>query len=392
MNKLQAFSAVLKFINGSNIGKDYVQGVYDYITDPVKTDNGKLISARGCSEDDPLRDILLTKKLYNKTGGKQIEHLIFAFPPGASGKKPEEMLGVATKILDTAFPDFQSISAFHTDSKAPHVHNILSSVNAVTGKKFSQSPSDLNRLKQKVNDILHENGFEIIEASANDFIDHTDHSEEEGFDFLELDESEFITESMLEEISSGTGSVDIINTSTYSGGWGFGGWNSGSCCNITGGYNMYQNNLNNMNQPQAVPQYVQAVENVPSVMPMTQQPQELPAPTAEVENVSPYVPTVEAVSAEISPAGNNYPNTNLVIGPTFRIQGDENSNFAGLNTLVQQTTAYAQEHQQDYANLSLAMQECGQKRGYPSNVSLYAGPIFDINLLGGSGFGNNGWG
>ena len=155
---------------------------------------------------------------------------------------------------------------------------------------------------------------------------------------------------------------------------------------------MYQNNLNNMNQPQAVPQYVQAVENVPSAMPMTQQPQELPAPTAEVENVSPYVPTVEAVSAEITPAGNNYPNTTLVIGPTVRIQGDENSNLAGLTPLFQQTTAYAHEHLPEYTNFALAMQEYGQKRGYPSNVSLYAGPIFDINLLGGSGFGNNGLG
>ena len=35
MNKIKAMAAVLKFINGRNDSKEYLQGVYDYITDPV---------------------------------------------------------------------------------------------------------------------------------------------------------------------------------------------------------------------------------------------------------------------------------------------------------------------------------------------------------------------
>lgn len=34
------------------------------------------------------------------------------------------------------------------------------------------------------------------------------------------------------------------------------------------------------------------------------------------------------------------------------------------------------------ANLALAMQQYGQQSGYPSNISVIAGPIFDIDLTG----------
>ncbi len=368
MNKLQSFSAVLKFINGSNIGKDYVQGVYDYITDPVKTDNGKLIATRGCSEDDPLRDILLTKKLFNKTGGKQIEHFIIAFPPGASSKKPKEILDVTTKILDTVFPDFQSISAFHTDSKAPHVHNILSSVNAVTGKKFSQSPSDLNRVKQKTNNILLKHGFDIITASANEFVDHTDYAKEEDFDFLELDEPKFITENTVEEISTFTDSVSLTNTNLFCG------WDHPSCNdNYYGGYPMNNNYTPYVPQTQAMPVSTPTVEVVPSTTPTVQPAQDALVPA----------PSVEAVPTAVETLNNSLPTTSVVTGPTFRIKGTPESNFAGLNELVEQTVAYAQEHQREAANLALAMQQYGQQSGYPSNVSIYAGPIFDIDMTGG---------
>lgn len=92
-----------------------------------------------------------------------------------------------------------SVIAVHTDSKCIHAHVLLDAVNAVTGRKFSQSPSDLNRVKQKTNNILKKHGFEIITASANEFVDRTDYSDVKGFDFLELDESNLITASDIEK-------------------------------------------------------------------------------------------------------------------------------------------------------------------------------------------------
>lgn len=349
MSKLNAMSAILKFVNGRNDNRQYLQGILDYLTDQAKTNNGKLIATQGCSQDHPLADILANKKLHNKTNGKQGEHFVLSFPPSGSDRPPDEVLNVVSNIVSTVYPEHMSVIAVHTDSKCIHAHVLLDAVNAVTGRKFSQSPSDLNRVKQKTNNILKKHGFEIITASANEFVDRTDYSNREGFDFLELDESQFITASDIEEISTFTDSISIDDTLNT-----FGGWDYSDCCSINyfGGYN-------NMN----------TYDNYAPCVPQTQ---ELPAPT----------PTVETVPATVEMPKNSYPNTTVVTGPTFRIKGNENSNFAGLGELVSQTTAYAQEHQRESSNLALAMQQYGQQRGYPSNVAVIAGPVFDIDMTG----------
>ena len=48
MSKLNAFAAILKFINGRNDSKKYLQGLFNYITDPAKTDNGNLVLTQIC--------------------------------------------------------------------------------------------------------------------------------------------------------------------------------------------------------------------------------------------------------------------------------------------------------------------------------------------------------
>lgn len=438
MSKLKAFAAVLKFINGRNDSKEYMQGVCDYITDPAKTDNGNLVETYGCSKEHPLEDINANKKLWHKTHGKQGEHFVLALAPCAASKSPLEVLNVVKEIVATVYPENMAIIAGHTDSKYLHFHVALDAVNAVTGRKFSQSPADLNRVKLKTNSILKNYGFEMITASANDFVDHTDYSKAEGFDFLELDESQFITESDMEEISTFTGSVNLTNTSNL-----FCGWDYPSCNpNNFGGYTM-NNNYNSyasqtqamsesvstpmttdkndipksnhllmlnpehdldpsvppvilIPKTQAMPASIPKYEAIPSTVSTTQQVQELPVSAPAIDVVSTSLPTVqpaqemavpvtttEAVPATFETAINCYPNTNVLTGPTFRIKGTPDANFVGLNELVEQTTAYAQEHQREAANLALAMQQYGQQTGYPSNVSVYAGPIFDIDLTGG---------
>lgn len=225
-------------------------------------------------------------------------------------------------------------------------HTLLDSVNAVTGKKFSQSPSALNRVRQKVNGILQKHGFEIITASANDFVDRTDYSDVEGLDFLELDESELITKSDMDEISNFTDSISIDNTFNI-----FNSWDHSDCCskNYFGGYNTMNINENYVSQTQ-----------------------ELPAP----------ITTIETVPTTVETPKNSYPNTTVVTGPTFRIKGTPQSDLAGLDELIAQTASYAHEHQRKSANLALAMQQYGQQSGCPSNVSVIAGPIFDIDLTG----------
>lgn len=148
-------------------------------------------------------------------------------------------------------------------------------------------------------------------------------------------------------------------------------------------------------QTQVIPASTSMVEVVPSPVSTTQQVQVLPVPTPTVEVVPSTTPMVQqaqetfvpttiasAVPATVEDTGNSYPNTNVITGPIFRIKGMHDSDITGLNELVEQTTAFAQEHQREAANLALAMQQYGQQTGYPSNVSVYAEPVFDIEMTG----------
>ncbi len=394
MSKLNTFAAVLKFINGANNTPDALRAICVYTTDTAKTNGGTLIATQGCSSEHPVEDMLSNKRLHNKTHGKQYEHFVLAPCPNGSDKSPEDVLKAVKEIVATVFPENMAVITVHTDTKVVHAHTVLDAVNAVTGRKFSQGPADLNRVKQKANNILKKHGFEIITASANDFVDHTDYSNEVGFDFLELDDSQFITESRLEKISAFTDSVSIDDTYESISSWDY------SDCdtpNYFGGYNMKNNYFApSVPQTQAMPASAPKYEASSSTVSTTQQVQESPvsAPTIDVvptslpavhpaQETSVPVATTEAVPATVETAINCYPNTNVLTGPTFRIKGTPDSNFAGLNELVEQTAAYAQEHQREAANLALAMQQYGQQTGYPSNVSVYAGPIFDIDLTGG---------
>ncbi len=178
MSKNKASAAVLKFINGSNDTPDSLKKICDYAAAKAKTNDGELVATYGCSLEHPIEDMLANKRLHNKTHGKQYEHFVLAPCPNGSDKSPEDILRVTKEIVATVFPENMAVITVHTDTKVVHAHTVLDSVNAVTGRKFSQGPSDLNRVKQKVNDILQRHGFEIITASANDIVDHTDYSKE----------------------------------------------------------------------------------------------------------------------------------------------------------------------------------------------------------------------
>ncbi|MBP3267670.1 MAG: relaxase/mobilization nuclease domain-containing protein [Ruminococcus sp.] len=412
MNKLNTFAAVLKFITGRNYGADSLKGICSYITDETKTNGGKLIATQGCSSEHPVDDMLTNKRLHNKTHGKQYEHFVLAPCTNGSDQSPEDILRATKEIVATVFPENMAVITVHTDTKVVHAHTVLDAVNAVTGRKFSQSPADLNRVKQKSNNILEKHGFEIITASANDIVDHTDYSNEVGFDFLELDESQFLTEIAMPEVSgyiADSGFDDVYNTlrlraniSKYL----IGGTtmnNKNQCAADTqtireqaaptsdfrgASMSIYapaspqaQPFANQKPVPEVLPQAVPANNGF---VPAMQQPQRYSMPTA----------TADCVSAQVETTINSYPNTNVVTGPTFRIKGTPESNLAGLNELVSETSAYTKEHQPEAAKLALAMQQYGQQTGFPSNVAVYAGPIFDIDLTGGMfppmpGYGND---
>ena len=152
---------------------------------------------------------------------------------------------------------------------------------------------------------------------------------------------------------------------------------------------MNQNYTPFMPRTQSIPAAVSTLQQIqePRVSAPTVEviPSTAPASTMMPQEQEQAVPAaaVETVPAAIETAGNIYPTTSVITGLTVRIKGTPESNLAGLKELVNENVSYAQEHQREAANLALAMNQYTQQSGYPANVSVYAGPIFDIDMTGG---------
>ncbi len=157
---------IIKFINGNNNDKNYIKDTYEYIAAPSKTDNGRLVTTYGVAGKDPVAWMITVKRAWHKTNGKQGEHFIVSFPEDFD-KTPDDLLKIMREIVEANFHGYSAVIAVHLDAIHLHSHVLLNSVSCENGKKFSQSPSDLNKLKLKINEILNSHGINIIRDSVN---------------------------------------------------------------------------------------------------------------------------------------------------------------------------------------------------------------------------------
>lgn len=339
--------SVFKIINGPNDSREYLEGIYKYITDFTKTGQGLYIAEKGCSHNDPIKDMISAKRLHHKTHGKQGIQFVLSFTPCSPDIPNEKYMEATGEIIDRIYPQFQSVYALHLDSVNKHTHTILNAVNMITGNKFSQSAGDLNKVKQIINSVLDEYGFDIITGSANDFIDNSSYIEAEDYNYLELNETKSIKTSDMNTITA----ADVSDTYDDDDYYSYDGYP------FQAPFHMEENIMN---------------KNYPLF-----EAQEETHPTT-VNNAQ-----ICAVPTDVNIAATT---TTIVTGPTIKIYGAPTTNLRDLSEIIEKTTLDAREHQLQSANLALALNMKAQESGHPTNVCIMSGPVFDIDLTGSYGY------
>ncbi len=194
--------AILKFINGRNEKKAGLIRAIDYIIDENKTEafnlkeddveslfidqlieNNKgnrainyitkdektsinLTTGINCSPESAFEEMMITKKMFNKEGGRQFIHFTHSY---SDKEKIDPALAheISLKLIEhPRFKDFQIIAATHVDKDHIHTHFVLNTVNAETGKKWRQSRKELEGLKDYSNELCKEYGLKhsIVET------------------------------------------------------------------------------------------------------------------------------------------------------------------------------------------------------------------------------------
>ena len=157
---------------GTLHSKQGLSSALKYITDPQKTNNGELVSGQNINiPSNAYDEMLATREMAILSGKKPRENEIFgyhfvqSFSP-EDNLTPEQVHEIGLKTMKAYLGESaEFVIATHTDKEHLHNHIILNATNPKTLKKFQQSKSQLEELKEISDVISKEYGCKIIDRS-----------------------------------------------------------------------------------------------------------------------------------------------------------------------------------------------------------------------------------
>lgn len=147
-----------------NVVSSHLDNAIDYILQEKKLGKLHLSGGINCMTSGTYEQMMATKKMFGKTGGRQGYHFILSLKPGEG--TPQQMYEIAMKFAERVFHnEYEAVVAVHTDTEKIHAHIVLNSVNMVTGYKFQYKKGDWKRLYQPItNELCAEYGLSIVPA------------------------------------------------------------------------------------------------------------------------------------------------------------------------------------------------------------------------------------
>lgn len=139
-----------------------LKSLIPYIWDAEKSSND-LFFCRNLQKNHAYEDMLFIKNLYGKTDGKQYLHAILSFSKEITAQISHELLKeLVPELLSIWDRNYQIIAAPHFNTEHLHIHLAWNSVDFTNGRKYTSSPQDLKKQKQKINAVLEKYGLPPI--------------------------------------------------------------------------------------------------------------------------------------------------------------------------------------------------------------------------------------
>lgn len=135
-----------------------------YILKTEKLGDANLVGGINCLPEKAYEMMKTTKKMFQKTGGRQGYHLVISLRPGEG--TPEQMYDIAMRFAEELLHnEYEAVVAVHTDREHLHAHIVLNSVNMVNGYKFQYHNGDWKAIIQPItNRLCEEYGLDIMPA------------------------------------------------------------------------------------------------------------------------------------------------------------------------------------------------------------------------------------
>lgn len=133
--------------------------LFNYVTQNKKTEM-KLITGINCRPSSAFKEMMITKRRFNKTDGRQFKHFVHSYSKHEKDLTPELAHKITLELLKyEKFKGFEILVTTHTDTDTLHSHIVVNSVNMETGKKWNHSLGELFEMTDLSNELCKEYGL-----------------------------------------------------------------------------------------------------------------------------------------------------------------------------------------------------------------------------------------
>ena len=161
---------VINYISDSEktVNEDYDKDIFkdlhnliDYTTNDIKTEKKCYVSTINCDEDNPLEDMINTKKRFNKNDGILAYHAYQSFKENEVSPELAHEIGV--RLATEMWGDrFEAVISTHLNTNHIHNHFVINSVSFIDGKKYYDSKSKYAELRILSDAICEEYGLSTV--------------------------------------------------------------------------------------------------------------------------------------------------------------------------------------------------------------------------------------
>lgn len=162
--------AISKILNSNSPskGSNYtpLRNGINYVLNPVKTDGGKYTGSVNCIMENAANEMIYTKELYGKTGGRQSYHIVISFNKEENNK--DEAFLIMKEFTERYLGErFEAVYSLHTNTDHLHGHIVWNSVSFADSIKYHYNNGDWAKYIQPLVDrICREHGFEDLKIKS----------------------------------------------------------------------------------------------------------------------------------------------------------------------------------------------------------------------------------
>ena len=189
--------AISKILNmkdcGGHFHGKHLKRSLDYVMNPEKTQDGRLVGAINCQVDSAFEQMKATKRKFGKVDKRQGYHIILSFKEDEVN--PDTAFEITRRFVEEYLgKSYEAVYVVHDNTAHVHSHIVFNSVSFVDGKKYRYEKGDWAKYIQPItNKLCQEYGLSIIDVD-----DGSKEKEHESYkDWSEYREGSFVWSDMI---------------------------------------------------------------------------------------------------------------------------------------------------------------------------------------------------